>query len=88
MLMDGYREINATGRPRGKVTMSKQEQAIVYDFLVNDITMTQASEALGMSTSSFRHFVSYVVQYWVDIGLMGFTKDVDSVNDFEDKEKQ
>lgn len=85
MLMSDYREVSNTGRPRGKVTMSKQEQAIVYDFLVNDITMTQASEALSMSTSSFRHFVSYVVQYWIDVGLMGFTKDIESVNDFEDK---
>lgn len=84
--MEGYREVSNTGRPRGKVKMSKEEQAIVYDFLVNDITMTQASEALGMSTSSFRHFVSYVVQYWIDIGLMGFTRDIDGVKDFEDKE--
>ncbi len=86
MLVDKYREASNTGRPRGKVSMTKHEQAIVYDFLVNDITMTQASEALKMSTSSFRHFVSYVVQYWIDVGLMGFTKDIDSVNDFEDKE--
>lgn len=86
MLMGSYREVSNTGRPRGKVTMSRQEQAIVYDFLVNDVTMTQASEALGMSTSSFRHFVSYVVQYWIDVGLMGFTKDIESVNDFENKE--
>lgn len=86
MLVEGYRDVNKTGRPRGKVSMSKEEQAIVYDFLVNGITMTQASEALGMSTSSFRHFVSYVAQYWIDIGLMGFSKDIVSVNDFKDKE--
>lgn len=85
MLMEGYKDTSNTGRPRGKVTMSKEEQAIVYDFLVNDITMTQASDALSMSTSSFRHFVSYVVQYWIDIGLMGFTKDIEGVNDFKDK---
>lgn len=86
MLMREYKEVNNTGRPRGKVSMTKEEQAIIYDFLVNGVTMTQASDRLRMSTSSFRHFVSYVVQHWVNIGLMGFSKEVRSVNDFEDKE--
>lgn len=85
MLLD-YGSINPTGRPRKKLNVTRQDQAVVYDFLMNDTTATQAAKKLGMQIASFRHFVSYVIQYWVNVGFMGFAKEVKSIEDFIEKE--
>lgn len=81
-----YPEVNPTGRPRKKLKITREDQAVVYDFLMNDISVTQASKKVGMPIASFRHFVSYVVQYWINTGLMGFTKEAKSLDDFEERE--
>lgn len=81
-----YAGTNPTGRPRKKLTVTREDQGVVYDFLMNDITATQAAKRLNMQIASYRHFVSYVIQYWIDTGLMGFAKDINSLDDFEERE--
>lgn len=71
-----------TGRIKKQNYVSPLYQAVVYDFLNGEVTLSQAARALGINPSDIRRAASYATQLWIDNGTLKFTREIKRKEDF------